>query len=157
MTTDNNHIYICISTVLCVCIQDISATQRDSIFSQSSLPKQVWDLAVKVMDLFEKAKLKDQNLKSTTANTKPEFKQQYLTPIRCLDSTDQCSLLERCINGQLSLKEMKNEAETLKKLHLLKKTFVKLTNTRNWEDATCQFPQCACESHIKRFIALDMS
>ena len=42
-----------------------------------------WDLAVDVMDLFKKAKLK---LRSAMATTKPDFKQQYLR------STD--SLLE---------------------------------------------------------------
>lgn len=138
-------------------LQEISATHRDSIFFQSSLPKEVWDLAVKVMDLFEKAKLKDQKLRSASANTKPEFKQQYLAPIRCLESSDQCMLLEKCISGHLSLKEMKNEAENVKKMYLLKKTFVKLTNTRSWEDAIGKFPHCACEIQLKRFISLDIS
>ena len=81
--------------------QDISATHRDSIFYQGSLPKQVWELVVKVMDLFEKAKLKDQKLRSSMATTKPDFKQQYLTPIRSLESNDQCFLLERCKNVPL--------------------------------------------------------
>ena len=95
--------------------QEISATHRDSIFSPSSMPKIVWDLAVDVMDLFEKAKLKDQKLRSSSTNAKPDFKQQYLTPIRCLELNDQCSLLDRCRNGSLSLKEIKNEAENFKK------------------------------------------
>ena len=137
-------------------LQDISTTHRDSIFFQSSFPKQVWDLAVKVMDLFEKAKLKDQKLRSAAANTKPDFKQQYLAPIRCLESSDQCMLLEKCVSGHLSLKEMKSEAENLKRMYVLKKSFIKLTNTRSWEDATSKFPQCACESQLKRFLTLDM-
>lgn len=45
----------------------------------------------------------------------------------------------------------------LKRMYLLKKSFMKLTNTRSWEDATSKFPQCACESQLKRFITLDMA
>ena len=66
-------------------------------------------------------------------------------------------LLEKCISGHLSLKEMKNEAENLKKMYLFKKTFVKLTNTRSWEDAIGKFPYCACEMQLNRFISLDIS
>lgn len=137
--------------------QEISATHRDSIFSQSSMPKIVWDLAVTVMDLFEKAKLKDQKLRSSSTNAKPDFKQQYLAPIRCLELNDQCSLLERCKNGSISLKEMKNEAENFKKMYTLKKAFVKLTNAKNWEDAFTHHPRYATESQLKKFITLDVS
>ena len=37
---------------------DVSNTHRDAIYSQASLPKKMWDLAVEVMDIFENAKLK---------------------------------------------------------------------------------------------------
>ena len=121
------------------------------------MPKQVWDLAVDVMNLFEKAKLKDQKLRSAMATTKPDFKQQYLAPIRCLNSEDQCFLLLRCKNGHLSLKEIKKEADVLKKMYVLKKGFIKLTNCKNWEDALSQFPQFACETQLRKFISFDMS
>lgn len=137
--------------------QDISTTHRDAIFYQASLPKHVWDLAVQVMDLFEKAKLKDQKLRSTMATAKPDFKQQYLAPIRCLKSEDQCFLLERCKNGHLSLKDIKIEADALKKMYALKKGFVKLTNSKDWEDSISRYPRFACESQLKKFIGLDIS
>ena len=137
-------------------LQDISATHRDSIFYQASLPKKVWDLAVDVMDRFEKAKLKDQKLRSAMATAKPDFKQQYLAPIRCLNYEDQCFLLERCKNGHISLKEMKNEASSLKKMYSLKNGFVKLTNSRNWEDAVIKFPRYACEAELRKFITFDI-
>ena len=121
------------------------------------MPKIVWDLAVDVMDLFEKAKLKDQKLRSSATNAKPDFKQQYLAPIRCLELNDQCSLLERCRNGCLSLKEMKNAAENFKKMYALKKAFVKLTNAKNWEDAIANHPRYASESQLKKFSTLDIS
>ena len=83
--------------------QNVSSTHRDTIFSQASLPKHVWDLAVKVMDLFENAKLKGQKLNLATLTTKPEFKQQYLVPIRSLDEADQVTLLTKVQEGSLSL------------------------------------------------------
>ena len=67
----------------------MSNTHKDAIFFQASLPKRVWGVAVKVMDLFENAKLKGQKLNLSTLTTKPEFKQQYLAPIRCMEEADQ--------------------------------------------------------------------
>jgi len=114
-------------------------------------------MANEVMDLFEKVELKDQKLISAQTTTKPEFKQNYLAPLRCLDPQDQCFLLTRCKNKDLSLAEMKKEASVLKKMAVLKKAFVKLTNSKNWEDASSQFPLFACESQLKKFTAIDFS
>lgn len=60
----------------------MSNTHKDS---QASL---VWDVAIKVMDLFENVKLKGQKLNLSTLSTKSEFKQQYLAPIRCIEEAD---------------------------------------------------------------------
>lgn len=75
--------------------QGISNTHKDAIFSQASFTKNVWDLAVEVMDLFEHAKLKGQKLNLSTLLTKPEFKQQYFAPIRRLGEEEQCYLLTK--------------------------------------------------------------
>ena len=138
-------------------MQDISATHRDAILHQASLPKAVWDVALDVMNAFEKVKLKDQRLKVSSAVSKPEFKQQYLAPIRSLEPQEQIFLLLKCKNGEISLSELKKEANSLKQLAALKKNFVKLTNSNNWEDAVARYPQFACESEMKKFIALDLS
>lgn len=45
--------------------------------------------------------------------TKPEFKQQSLTPLRRLSLNDQCNFLLRCKNKEISLAEMKQEADVL--------------------------------------------
>lgn len=63
----------------------------------------MWDLAVEVMNEFEKIKLKDQKQR-TTSVAKPEFKQHFLAPIRSLDATDQIFLLTRCKNKEISLR-----------------------------------------------------
>jgi len=77
------------------------------------LSKDVWTLATEVMNTFDKGKLKDQKVK-TTGLAKPEFKQQYLAPIRCLENAEQVLLLTRCKNKEISLAELKKEANLIK-------------------------------------------
>ena len=66
----------------------MSNTHRDAIFTQAALPKCVWDLTVEVMDLFEEAKLKGQKLNLSSLLSKPQFKQQYLAPLRRLEESE---------------------------------------------------------------------
>ena len=85
------------------------------------------------MDDFERVKLKDQKRKMSSTVAKPEFKQHFLAPIRCLEPSDQVFLLTRCKNKEISLNELKREAIALKQLAILKKNFVKLTNLAEWK------------------------
>lgn len=135
----------------------MSNTHRDSIFSQASLPKKVWDLAVEVMDLFENAKLKGQKLNLSTLLTKPEFKQQYFAPIRRLDEVDQCSLLSRLIGGKITLGDLKTEAAEIKQMAALKTAFMRLTNTETWEQAEEKYPLFANDSQLQKFIRIDLN
>ena len=89
--------------------------------------------------------------------TKPEIKQQYLAPIRWLDVNDQLDLLIRCKNKEISLSEMKKESDLLKKLDILRKAFVKLTNSKDWEDAQIRFHPLASDCELKKFTKLDVS
>lgn len=110
------------------------------------------------MDLFENHKLKGQKMQcGLKIITKPEIKQQYLAPIRRLNMNDQLSLLLRCKNKELSLTEMKKEAETLKRLEILNKQFVKFTNSKSWEDAQTHFQPFASDCELKKFTTLDVS
>ena len=69
--------------------------------------------------MFEHAKLKGQKLNLSTLLTKPEFKQQYLAPIRRLDEVDQCKLLLKVIDGSCSLVDLKAEAAEIKQMNAL--------------------------------------
>ena len=66
-------------------------------------------------------------------------------------------LLTRCKNKEISLTELTKEAIALKQLATLKRNFVKLTNVTEWNDAVSQFPLFACESELKKFVALDFT
>ena len=69
-------------------------------------------LVVEVMNMFGNVKLKSQKLNLTTLMSNPEFKQQYLPPIRSLDD-DQCTLPTQVIKGECSLSELTVQAAEL--------------------------------------------
>lgn len=62
----------------------MSRSQKDNIFAQASLNKDVWELAEKVVAVFEAGELKDQKLSMKNLSTKPVFKQQNFQPIQSL-------------------------------------------------------------------------
>ena len=137
-------------------MQDISHTHKDNVFSQASLRKQVWDLVVQVMDLFEQSKLKAQKLRMSTLLQKPEFKQNYLAPIRTLPISDQCLLLQKVIAGETSLTELQTAATHLKQKAALKTAFAKLTNVESWDQAVDKFPAFATDDQLNRFLGIDI-
>ena len=108
------------------------------------------------MDRFEKAELRGQTRNFSNLISKPEFRQNYLTPIRTLPVEDQCFLLQKVIDHTLSLAEMKTEAAEMKKMVILRKAFVQCTNSRTWEIAKEKFPFYATDSQLKRFIRVDV-
>ena len=71
------------------------------------------------MDLFELAKLKGQKLNLGTLMCKPEFKQQYLAPIRSLDEEAQCILLRKLVQRKITLSKLKIEAADIKQMSAL--------------------------------------
>lgn len=137
-------------------LQEISHTHRDNIFAQASLNVAAWQLAVQVMDLFEKAKLKGQKLRLATLVHKPEFKQNYLTPIRSLSVQNQCNLLSKVANLELSLAGLQVEANKLKQLASLKVSFTKMVNVDSWEEAQNRFPHYASDEQLGRFSHIDV-
>ena len=135
----------------------MSNTHRDAIFYQTALSKNVWDLACEVMDLFEKAKLKGQKLNLSTLLTKPEFKQQYLAPIRKLEPADQATLLQNVISGECSLSELKEAEAQIKQMGALRTAFVRLVNVETWEEAQAKFPLFATDKELRKFRKIDLN
>ena len=109
------------------------------------------------MDLYEAAALKSQKLNLSTLMTKPEFKQQYLAPIRRLDEHDQCTLLQEVIGHRCSLAELKVKAGEMKQMNALRMAFVRLTNTETWEDAQSTYPLFVTDSQLEKFKKVDMN
>lgn len=108
------------------------------------------------MDLFENGKLKDQKLKLDNLMCKPEFKQQYLAPIRTLPEDDQCDLLQKVINKQIALNDLKILSAQRKTLLTLRNTFVRSTNCVSWEEAQEKFPLYASDTQLSKFQDCDI-
>jgi len=108
------------------------------------------------MDLFEHAKLKGQKLNLSTLLAKPEFKQQYLAPIRVLEEEEQCQLLQKLRDREISLQQLKGEADKVKQIRALHTAFIRLTNTETWEEAKQRFPHFATDEQMNKFMLCDL-
>ena len=137
-------------------IQGTSTTHRDSIFFQATLPKSVWELAVEIMNLFEQGRLKNQKLNMSSLVSKPQFKQQYLSPIRALPLSDQMAILQKVIDKECSIFDIKKIASDLKNMTSLKAAFVKLTNSESWQKSQEMYPAFATEDQLSRFIGCNL-
>ena len=120
------------------------------------MTKRVWTLAIQVMDLFKKCKLKGQKLKLATLMAEPEFKQQYLAPIRTLEENDQCSLLTKVINSDLTISELKEASAKITRLDSLKKAFLNLVNIETWQKAVEEIPLFGCTEQLEKFGRIDL-
>jgi len=131
-------------------------SQLDLIFSQATLPKHVGTLAATIMDRYEKCELGDQRRNLDSLMNKPEFKQNYLSPIRSLDEEEQCRLLELVLQGDISILELKAAGAKSKKMTKLKELFVKLTNCKKWEDCEALYPHHATTERLEDFLHIDL-
>ena len=109
------------------------------------------------MNLFAESKLKGQKLKLSNLISKPDFKQQYLAQIRTLEEDDQCKLLQKIIDNELSIQELKQAASDIKIMTTLKKSFLKLVNIDSWEQAQEEIPQFACLEQLMKFSKISLS
>ena len=108
-------------------MQDMSRTQRENIFSQASFERGVWDLAMKIMDLYEKGELRGQKLNRKQMLSTPEFKQHILQPLHNLPTQFQHKVLEDVLHKDISLQEMKTSAVKFWAMEAIRKSFVRLT------------------------------
>lgn len=132
----------------------MSRTTRENIICQSSFAQPVWDLAVQVMDLYEEGKLKQQKLSQKNLTVTPEFKQQHFLPLHHLEETFQAQVLQRVINQDYSLPELKEACNSQRGMITIKKAFVRCTNTRNWDEAVDRFGAFADEGRLAQFVHL---
>ncbi|XP_064397804.1 uncharacterized protein LOC135344519 [Halichondria panicea] len=109
----------------CILPQDMGRCTMENIFKQASFTKEVWALAVSVMNLYEEGELKDQTLSTKSLTTKPEFKQQNFSPIQCLPDEFKLEMLSKVSSSELSLAELKEEATSYRSRKSLQRAFCK--------------------------------
>ena len=52
----------CPAGMVLPCTQGMSRTSKENLFCQAAFPRSVWELAVKVMNMFENGEIKNQKL-----------------------------------------------------------------------------------------------
>ena len=104
------------------------------------------------MNMFEESKLK---LKMSTLLSKPDFK-QYLAPIRAMQEKEQCKLLQRIIDGELSIVDLKKAAIDVKQMAALKLAFLRSINIDDWESAQHCLPLFANEEQLRKFSKINL-
>lgn len=92
------------------------------------------------MDMFEEGELKGQNKGGI-------IKQHQLQPICRLPLATQKELLELLISKEISLKELKVKADEIRQFEMIKKAFVRCTNSRNWDTAQSRYSHFADRLH----------
>lgn len=107
------------------------------------------------MDMYEDGALKDQKLNKKHLISTPEFKQHLLQPLHNLQVQFQATILQKVIDEEISLKELKDEAVLFRALETVKRAFIRCTNSQSWGDATQKFPAFTAEDRLAQFMKLD--
>ena len=90
----------------------------ENIFTQAAFVPRVWDLACRVIELYENGNLK---LSKKCMIVKPEFKQHNFQCLHNLPPAFQQEVLEEVIDGIASLEDMKKNQINSEALHLSRK------------------------------------
>lgn len=77
-------------------------------------------------------------------------------PLQGLEPKTKDDLLKKVCQGQLSLKEMKEAAENVKRKRNMVKAFQKFTGEESWESLQKRFPQHATEEKLGQFKAIPL-
>jgi len=78
-------------------------------------------------------------------------------PLQGLENTTKRDLLEKVVKRQLSLKEMREAAENIKRKKNIIKAFAKFTGEESWETLQERFPRHATEEKIAQFKGVKVS
>ena len=132
----------------------MSRTQCENIFAQASFSPLVWEKALKVIEMFEDGKLKNQKLNKKSLISKPEFKQHHLQCLHNLAPSFQQEILQQVSNREITLEEMKTRANDFRTLENIRKVFTRCTNT-TWDEAKRRFPWPSSDENLSHFLGLN--
>ena len=72
-------------------------------------------------------------------------------PLQGLEDETKLDLLDKMVKRQLSLKEMREAAESIKHKKKIVKAFGKFTGEGSWQELQARFPKHATEVKIAQF------
>jgi len=126
--------------------------------TQATFAPLVWEKAVKVMEIFEDGKLKNQKLSKKSLISKPEFKQHHFQCLHNLLPSFQEQILQQISDGKIILEEVKMQSNNFRALENVNRVFARATTTNlSWEEARNRFPWHTSEENISQFIDLNFN
>lgn len=143
-----------------VIIGESETVLSNVLFVASELGNNVYDAMVTVMDMYGEMKLKGQRaskkvLKGGTAVGITSKLCYPYSKLKCLrgDVNDKelLDMLNKVIETELSLQEMKCELVRLKEMRALQNYFVKNTNSTSWTEAKERYPKFTSEEMLQGF------
>ena len=105
--------------------------------------------------MYEDGALKDQKLNKKHLTSIPEFKQHLLQPIHHLNVEFQQNVLQKVIDVEFSLKELKEEAVKFRALEGIKQSFLRCTNLQSWDDAVKKYQAFTTDDRLNQFLKFD--
>ena len=140
--------------IVCI-VKGMSWTQCENIFTQAAFAPPVWEVAVKVIKLFEDGQLKAQRLtRKSLIIAKPEFKQHHFQCLHNIQPAFQRRVLQKVAEKEITLDEMKKRATEFRIMGNVQRAFTKCTNT-TWEEAQRRFPWHTNQERLKQFTGLN--
>ena len=91
-------------------------TEHLNLFCQAAFPRSVWELAVKMMNMFENEEIKSQKLLKKNLCSTPRMKLNHFVPLHHIDTSFQESALEKVLCKELSLNEFIIHSQTYRAL-----------------------------------------
>ena len=99
--------------------------------------------------------LKNQKLNRKHFVSSPEFKQHLLQPLHNLEPEFQRSVLQRVLDEELTLVEMKTCAAEFRNISIIKSAFLRLTSSNSWSEAEEKFPAYTSVDRLSQFSGLN--
>ena len=108
-----------------------------------------------MMNAYERGELKGQKLNRKQLSSTPEFKQHLFLPIHNLPMDFQEHILQEVHRKNLSLLEMKLSAVKFRSMDVIKRTFVRITCSKSWDEACVRFPDFVTHDQLEKFLSLN--
>ncbi|XP_014665864.1 PREDICTED: uncharacterized protein LOC106807882 [Priapulus caudatus] len=108
---------------------------------------QVFDEA---MEMYEEGKLSGQK-EVTGLETKRDIPFSTFRFVLGLDEGAMRDIWEEVKNGEMTIKQMTKETETIKKLQIIQVKLLQLLKIRTWEEACREFPTLTCRDSLLAF------
>ena len=122
------------------------------IYFLASLPKETYNIAMRVFDSYSIGQLKDQTAKRGTLGQKLDLKGNNFKPLRGLEIEVVNKLLISVESKEISIGEMAKQAKKTKNLKGVQKKFIELTGVSTWEEAQMLFPSFTTVEALDEFV-----